>query len=133
MQPQSLDVKSTSPGVDLHRLLAACSHIRAALIMGLDGQVRVCLGPSADALKTSISFGVGILDLAQRLCEEAGAGVLRYHVIAAEGGTLVLHHVDEDTIAVLLADEGAPLGALVHDLQFVIQPEARAEGATSWS
>ena len=101
--------------------------------MGLDGDIRVCLGPAAEALKTSISFGVGILDLAARLCEEAGAGVMRYHVISAEAGTLVLHHVDENTVAVILANENAPLGALVHDLQFVIQSEARAEGGTSWS
>ncbi len=133
MQVQSLDVKSASPGVDLGRLIAACPHIKAALVMGLDGDVRICMGPAAEALKTSISFGIGILDLAQRLSEEAGAGALRYHAIASEAGTLVLHHVDDETVAVLLADVDAPLGALLHDLQFVVGQQSNAEGQAAWS
>ncbi len=130
MQAQSLDVRPASPGVDLPRLLAACVDIKAALVMGLDGEIRATHGPSADALKTSISFAVGILDLAQRLCEESGSGMLRSHVLSAEAGTLVLHHLGEDTIVVLLAEPSTPLGALLHDLRHVIdQPDAPEESA----
>lgn len=100
------------------------------MVMGTDGEVRAKHGEAAELLATSVSFGVGVVDLAQRLCEEAGAGVLEAHVMLAEAGIVVLHHVDESTLVVILATRDTPLGALLHDIRYVTQPSA--EEGSAW-
>ena len=99
--------------------------------MGTDGEVRAKHGEAADQLSTSISFGVGVVDLAQRLCEDSGAGLLQAHVMLADGGTVVLHHVDESTLVVILATSDTPLGALLHDIRYVVRA-IEDEGEPRW-
>ena len=116
-----------SAGVDLRRLVVASEGVRAAAVIGLDGRVRASAGDDILALRSAISFAVGLVDLGQRLSQEMSVGMLQTQILTAESGSFVLHHIDDDSLAVVFVAGTTPVGAVVHDLRLLtVKPDARS-------
>lgn len=125
--------RTTAARLDpLSELIEATPGLEAVALMRYDGAITSAVGPKSDELRHCASFAIGIADLAARLAEESQRGRCRLHLTVAEFGAIVLHHVDEHSTLVAIANPDVALGTLVHDLG-VASAQLLEQGEQPWT
>lgn len=125
--PQSTDGSTTSAPEDgpveraFRSVLASTPAIEGLILLDLQGAVLAKEGENEEVLGKLAPFGVGILDLVDRLATDAGRGELEYNLMKAEEGYVMLHQVGPEHMLFALADPDATLGVLLHDVEWCVE------------
>lgn len=101
-------------------VLSTTPAIEGLILLDLQGAVLAREGENEEVLGKLAPFGVGILDLVDRMATDAGRGELEYNLMKAEEGYVMLHQVGSDHMLFALADPDATLGVLLHDVSWCV-------------
>jgi predicted regulator of Ras-like GTPase activity (Roadblock/LC7/MglB family) len=102
-------------------VLSSTPAIEGLILLDLQGAVLAKEGENEEVLSKLAPFGVGILDLVDRLATDAGRGELEYNMMKAEEGFVMLHQVGMEHMLFALADPDATLGVLLHDVEWCVE------------